>query len=120
MDFEIVASTLKFQYPSIAGLQSSALAIQLDFKRHDRFFIQIINRSPNNQGTHWLVLSKPARWSEVYDSVFDDIPYLEEQVIANIVDIKDSELQMQWHTKTQNNQKYFVPYRTVPFRSGYY
>ena len=36
---------LKFQYPSIAELSSSALAIQLDFKRHDMFFfIQIINR----------------------------------------------------------------------------
>ena len=57
-------------------------------------FIKIINRSPINQGTHWLVLSNPAQWSEVYDSVFDDIPYLEEQVIASMA----SELQMQSQT----------------------
>ena len=88
---------LKYQYPSIAGLQSSALAIQLDFKRTDRFFIQIINRLPINQGTHWLVLSNPGCQSnevKIFDSAFDDIPYLEEQVIASIVDTKASDLQM--------------------------
>ena len=36
---------IEYQYPSISGLESSALAIQLDFRRHSSFFVQIINRS---------------------------------------------------------------------------
>ena len=71
--------------------------IQLNFERHDRFFIQIINRPPINQGTHSLVLSNQGCQSnevKIYNSGFDDISYPDEQVIASIVDTKASDFQI--------------------------
>ena len=88
---------LKYQYPSISGLQSSALAVQLDFQRHKSFFLQIINRSPRDTGTHWLLIGNPGCQSnevKIYDSAFDNIPYLEEQVISSLVDTNEREIDM--------------------------
>ena len=89
---------LQYQYPSISGLESSALAIQLDFRRHSSFFVQIINRSPRDMGTHWLVITNLGCQSNevrIFDSAFDNIPYLEEQVIAKLINTKENELVMQ-------------------------
>ena len=38
---------LQFQFPNLEGFQSCQYAVQLDFQRHDKLFIQIINRSPD-------------------------------------------------------------------------
>ena len=88
---------LQYQYPSISELESSALAIQLDFRRHSSFFVQIINRLPRYMGTHWLVITNPGCQSNevrIFDSAFDNIPYLVEQVIARLINTKENELVM--------------------------
>ena len=48
---------LQFQFPDLEGFQSCQYAVQLDFQRHDKLFIQIINRSPGAGGSHWLTVS---------------------------------------------------------------
>ena len=48
---------LQYQFPDLEGFQSCTLAVQPDFERHQKLFIQIINRSPYTKGTHWLTVS---------------------------------------------------------------
>ena len=48
---------LTYQFPDIEGFQSCQLAHQLDFDRNERLFVQIINRSPKDGGSHWLTVS---------------------------------------------------------------
>ena len=58
---------------------------------------KIINRSPRDTGTHWLLIGNPGCQSnevKIYDSAFDNIPYLEEQVISSLVDTNEREIDM--------------------------
>ena len=48
---------LSYQFSDLVGLQFCQLAHQLDFERHDRLFVQIINQSPSEGRSHWLTLS---------------------------------------------------------------
>ena len=87
---------LQFQFPDLEGFQSCTLAIQLDFQRHEKLFIQIINRSPiqiinmspNTKGTHWLTVSNINCMEDevgVYDTAFDNLPHIEQLVVASLV-----------------------------------
>lgn len=55
------------------------LAVQQDFTRHNDFFVQIINRSPQNGGSHWLVVSNyncKNNEVKICDSAFEDLPII--------------------------------------------
>ncbi|KAK3104444.1 hypothetical protein FSP39_002156 [Pinctada imbricata] len=77
------------QYPEMAGLQSSALAIEMNFRKHVDQFIQIINRSPEFSGSHWLTITnincEPGEIS-ICDSAFDDLPTIETMAICSLID----------------------------------
>ena len=47
---------LSYQFPDLTGFQSCQLSHQLDFERHEQLFVQIINRSPSDRGSHWLTV----------------------------------------------------------------
>ena len=68
---------------------------QLDFERHSRLFIQIINRSPNDGGSHWLTISNInclENTVKVYDSAYRGLPQEEEMIVASLVSITCNEL----------------------------
>ena len=70
---------------------------QLDFERHSRLFIQIINRSPNDGGSHWLTISNInclENMVKVYDSAYRGLPHEEEMIVASLVSITCNELQV--------------------------
>ena len=48
---------LKYQFPDLEGFETCHLATQLDFEKHDKLFIQIINRSTHDGGSHWITVS---------------------------------------------------------------
>ena len=76
------------QFPNLEGFQSCQYAVQLGFERHDKLFIQIINRSPGAGGPHWLTVSNINCLQDevcVYDSSFCDLPHVEELVVARLV-----------------------------------
>ncbi|KAK3101764.1 hypothetical protein FSP39_006184 [Pinctada imbricata] len=77
------------QFPEMAGLQSSALAIEMNFRKHVDQFIQIINRSPEFDGSHWLTITnincEPGEIS-ICDSAFDDLPTMETMAICSLID----------------------------------
>ena len=79
---------LQYQFPDLEGFQSCTLAVQLDFERHQKLFIQIINRSPHTKGTHWLTVRNINCMEDevgIYDSAFDDLPHNEQLVVASLV-----------------------------------
>ena len=79
---------LAYQFPDLEGFQPCQLAHQLDFGRHSRLFIQIINRSPNDGGSHWLTVSNInclENTVKVYDSAYGDLPHKEEIIVASLV-----------------------------------
>ena len=79
---------LQYQFPDLEGFQSCTLAVQLDIERHQKLFIQIINRSPHTKGTHWLTVSNINCMEDevgIYDSAFDDLPHNEQLVVASLV-----------------------------------
>ena len=81
---------LHFRYADklLKGENQSTLAVQLDFERHQKLFIQIINRSPHTKGTHWLTVSNINCMEDevgIYDSAFDDLPHNEQLVVASLV-----------------------------------
>ena len=83
---------LKFQFPDMNGLEPCWRASNLSFKRHSGLFIQIINRSPNGSGSHWLTVSNIksidlTKEVTIYDSAFTDLPQDEGLVIASLVDV---------------------------------
>ena len=86
---------VKHQFPQISGFESSCLGIQLDFTRHKGEFIQMINRTPTNGGTHWLTVSSigcvPGT-IDICDSSFNDVPSFEQQCIATLVQPPSMEL----------------------------
>ena len=76
---------LTYQFPDLEGFQSCQLAHQLDF---DRLFVQIINRSPKDGGSHWLTVSNInclENTIKVYDSAYSDLPHEEEVLVASLV-----------------------------------
>ena len=78
---------LQYQFPDLEGFQSCTLAVQLDFERHQKLFIQIINRSPHTKGTHWLTVSNINCMEDevgIYDSAFDDLPHNEQLVVSSL------------------------------------
>jgi len=87
---------LQYPFPDLEGFQSCQLAHQLDFQRHEKLFIQIINRNPGT-GTHWLTVSNINCLENeiaVYDSAFDDIPHIEELVVASLVKLSSKMLKI--------------------------
>ena len=90
---------LQFQFPDLEGFQSCTLAVQLDFQRHEKLFIQIINRSPNTKGTHWLTVSNINCMEDevgVYDTAFDDLPHIEQLVVASLVKTEQKVLKVKF------------------------
>ncbi|KAK3092529.1 hypothetical protein FSP39_004040 [Pinctada imbricata] len=88
---------IKSQFTNISGLESSCLGIQLDFTRHTDDFIQIINRNPTNGGTHWLTVSNigcTPGTVNICDSSFSDVPSIELQCIATLVQPPSMELKI--------------------------
>ena len=93
-------SLLKFQFPDMHGLQSCCRAGDLSFERHSGLFIQIINRTPHGNGSHWITVSNVKALDitnqvTVYDSAFQDLPEDEGMVIASLVDIEGNILHVQ-------------------------
>ena len=79
---------ISFQLPDLEGFQSCQLAHQLDFDRHNKLFIQIINRSSNDGGSHWLTISNISCMTntiKVNDSACSDLPHEEELTIVSLV-----------------------------------
>ena len=90
---------LHYQFPDLGGFQSCQYAVQLDFERHDKLFIQIINRSPGAGGSHWLTVSNINCLQDevcVYDSSFDDLPHVEELVVASLVQANSIKLKVKF------------------------
>ena len=82
---------LQYQFPDLEGFQSCTLAVQLDFERHQKLFIQIINRSPHTKDSHWLIVSSINCMEDevgIYDSAFDDLPH-NEQLVSSINCMED-------------------------------
>ena len=100
---------LQYQFPDLEGFQSCTQAVQLDFKRHQKLFIQIINRSPDTKGTHWLTVSNINCMEEevsIYDSAFDDLPHNEQLVVASLVKTEKEILKVKFsnvHMQTNGN-----------------
>ena len=68
---------LKYQIPDLEGFETCHLATQLDFEKHDKHFIQIINRSTHDGGSHWITVSNIKCMQDevtVYDSSYSDLP----------------------------------------------
>ena len=79
---------LSFQLPDLEDFQSCKLAYQLDIDRHEKLFIQIMNRSPNDGGLHWLTISNINCMENTikgHDSAYSDLPHEEELTIASLV-----------------------------------
>ena len=90
---------LHYQFPDLEGFQSCQYAVQLDFERHVKLFIQIINRSPGAGGSHWLTVSNINCLQDevcVYDSSFDDLPHVEELVVASLVQANSNKLKVKF------------------------
>ena len=90
---------LQYQFPDLEGFQSCQYAVKLDFERHDKLFIQIINRSPGNGGSYWLPVSNINCLQDevcVYDSSFDDLPHVEELVVASLVQVNSNTLKVKF------------------------
>ena len=88
---------LDYQFPDLEGFQSCQLAHQLDFERHSRLFIQVINRSPNDGGSHWLTVSNInclENTVKVYDSAYGDLPHEEEMIAASLVSTTSNDLRV--------------------------
>jgi len=90
---------LQYQFPDLGGMQSCQLAHQLDFQRHEKLFIQVINRSPSDGGSHWLTVSNInclQNTVKVYDSAYCDLPHEEEMLIASLVKTEAKSLKVQF------------------------
>ena len=88
---------LSFQFSDLEGFQSCQLAHQLDFDRHNELFIQIINRSTNDGGLHWLTVSNincMANTIKVYDSAYSDLRHEEELTTVSLVAVTTDKLQV--------------------------
>ena len=88
---------LQYQFPDLEGFHSCQLVYQLDFERHSKLFIQIINRSPQDGGSHWLTVSNInclENTIKVYDSAYDDLAHEEEMVVASLVSTNANNLQV--------------------------
>ena len=48
---------LIYHFFDLACFQAYQLAHQLDFERHMRLFVQIINKPPSDGGSHWLTVN---------------------------------------------------------------
>ena len=84
---------LKYQFPDLDGFQPAYLANLLDFEKHLKLFIQIINRTPNGSGSRWLTVSNINCMEDevgIYDSAFQDLPHVEELVVANLIETSSS------------------------------
>lgn len=89
---------LKYQFPDLEGFQPCYLAHQLDFQKHSKLFIQIINRT-GGKGSHWLTVSNiNCLHNEIgiYDSAFEDLPNMELAVVASLVEISESMLKVKF------------------------
>ena len=81
-------------------------AVQLDFQRHDKLFIQIINRSPAAGGSHWLTVSNINCLQDevcVYNLPFDDLPHVEELVVASLTQVNSNMLKVKFPQSIQVN-----------------
>ena len=88
---------LSYQFPNLADFQSCQLAHQLDFERHDRLFVQIMNCSTSDGGSHWLTLSKInclENTIKAYDSAHSGLSHEEELTIASLVATTANKLQV--------------------------
>ena len=88
---------LSYQFPDLQGFQSCQLAHQPDFDRHKKLFIQIINRSPIDGGSHWLTVSNincMENTIKIYDSAYCDLPHEEELTVASLVAVTSDRLQV--------------------------
>ena len=84
---------LKYQFPDLDGFQPADLAILLDFEKHLKPFIQIINRTPNGSGSRWRAVSNINCMEDevgINDSAFQDLPHVEELVVASLIETSSS------------------------------
>ena len=100
---------IHFQFPQLAGLQSSALAVELNFRKHHDPFIQIINRSPEYGGSHWLTITnincEPGEIN-ICDSAFDDLPTMETMAICSLIDPPGMQVTVNILDVMQQNNSY--------------
>lgn len=102
---------INHQFPKINGLQSCCLAINLNFIRHKATdpFIQIINRTTKNSGSHWLTVTNIGCEEgaiNICDSSFSNIPSSEAEVLCSLVDIKGVSLQANMLDVFQQDNSY--------------
>ena len=100
---------IHFQFPQLACLQSSALAVELNFRKHHDPFIQIINRSPEYGGSHWLTITnincEPGEIN-ICDSAFDDLPTMETMAICSLIDPPGMQVTVNILDVMQQNNSY--------------
>ena len=85
---------LQYQFPDLDGFQPCH---QLNFRKHRKQFIQIINRSLTDGGSHWLTVSNInciENTIKIYDSAYDDLPYEQAMVVASLVTTRENNLQV--------------------------
>ena len=79
---------LKYQFPDLEGFETCHLAAQLDFEKHDKLFIQIINRSTQDGGSHWITVSNIKCMQDevtVYDSSYSDLSDAQAEIVASLI-----------------------------------
>ena len=62
--------------------------MQLDFEKHDKLFIQIINRSTHDGGSYWITVSNIKCMQDevtVYDSSYIDLPDAQAEIVASLI-----------------------------------